>query len=327
MVSAVIIGIFSLSTFSCPSLCSDGNGDASKLSDTTGRETGGRPTGNRCRHSRRRRQAVGIGVQPRSAPDQDASQGAIGRSPVGTLGTKPADEHVFKPALRHLADRIASRLRAGFRPGRTVTVRVRFADLRLVTRAVTLDAPIRATAILAEIAEELVRKVLADHPGENIISLLAISVSHLETCWDMQLAHPPGLDDEKRRPGTRRGMARWSAERAMDTIRDRFGWEAVGYGSVALGLSRSVPDAFRELAGKPTRALAAGHKRASRSRPQPVRKETARRSPNLAGATLVLCGWRGHYPWWLYRFQQCLTRVATSSPTIRFAIGAPVHGP
>jgi hypothetical protein len=53
-----------------------------------------------------------------------------------------------------LADRVGTRLRAKFRPGRTVTVRVRFADLRSVTRSVTLDAPISATAILAEIAEE-----------------------------------------------------------------------------------------------------------------------------------------------------------------------------
>jgi DNA polymerase-4 len=166
------------------------------------------------------------------------------------LGRKPAQEQVFRPALRHLADRVASRLRAKSRPGRTVTVRVRFADLRAVTRSVTLDAPISATASLAEIAEELVRTALADHPDEKIISLLAISVSQLEQRWDVQLELPLGLEDDKRRPGTRRGMARWTADRAVDMIRDRFGWEAVGYGSVALELSRSVPDAFRELAEK-----------------------------------------------------------------------------
>jgi DNA polymerase-4 len=33
-------------------------------------------------------------------------------------------------------------------------------------------------------------------------------------------------------------------------IRDRFGWDVVGYGSVMLGLSGSVPDDFRKLAEK-----------------------------------------------------------------------------
>jgi DNA polymerase-4 len=164
------------------------------------------------------------------------------------LGRKPAVERVFRPALRHLADRVASRLRAKSRPGRTVTVRVRFADLRSVTRSVTLDAPISATAILAEIAEELLRTLLADHPEERIISLLAICVSHLEERSQMQLELSLGLADEARRPGTRKGLARFMADRAVDAIRERFGWEAVGYGSVALGFSRSVPDAFRELA-------------------------------------------------------------------------------
>jgi DNA polymerase IV len=166
------------------------------------------------------------------------------------LGKKPAEEHVFRPTLRHLADRVASRLRAKSLLGGSVTARVRFADLRSVTRSITLDAPISATATLAEIAEELVRTALADHPHEKSVSLLAISVSHLEKHRKLQLELPLGLEDEKRRLGTKRGMARWTADRAVDTIRDRFGWDAVGYGSVVLGLSRSIPDEFRELAEK-----------------------------------------------------------------------------
>jgi DNA polymerase-4 len=184
---------------------------------------------------------------PREIETRRRAQSAGAQS---ALGRKPAEERVLVPTLRHLADRVASRLRANSRPGRTVTVRVRFADLRSVTCSITLDAPISATAILAEIAAELVRRVLARHPDEKTVSLLAISVSHLEKLAEMQLELPLGLEGEERRPGSKRGVARWMADRAVDMIRDRFGWEAVGYGSVALGLSRSVPDEFRELAEK-----------------------------------------------------------------------------
>jgi DNA polymerase IV len=164
------------------------------------------------------------------------------------LGKRPAVEQVFRPTLYHLADRIGTRLRAKSLSARTVTIRVRFSDLRSVTRSVTLDAPISATAILAEIAEELVRGALVRHSQEKTISLLAISVSHLMTQRELQLDLPLGLGDEGRRPGSKKGMARWAADRAVDKIRERFGWGAVGYGSVALGLPRSVPDEFRTLA-------------------------------------------------------------------------------
>ncbi|QOZ25170.1 DNA polymerase IV [Bradyrhizobium sp. CCBAU 51753] len=166
------------------------------------------------------------------------------------LGKRPAIERVIRPTLLHLADRIATRLRRKSRPGRTVTVRVRFADMRAVTRSITLDAPVDATLILAQRAEKLVRAILADHPGETVISLLAISVSHLEEHWDLALDLPLGLADEALRPGSRLGSARWAADCAVDKIRDRFGWDAIGYGSAVLGVSRSVPDAFRELAEK-----------------------------------------------------------------------------
>lgn len=165
------------------------------------------------------------------------------------LGRKPATEQVFRPVLIHLADRIARRLRAKDRPCRTVTVRVRFADLRAVTRAVTLPAPIQATAALAEIAIDLVRGVLRDHPDERTISLLAISASHLgETVLQLEL--PFGLADDGRHPGTRKGQARSRADRAIDAIRDRFGDDVMTYASALLGAARSVPDEFRALAEK-----------------------------------------------------------------------------
>lgn len=182
---------------------------------------------------------------PREIVTHRRSQSAGAQS---ALGRKLAQPHVIRPTLAHLADRIGSRLRAKSLAGRTVTVRVRFADLRAVTRSATFDASLSATASLTEIAEELVGAALADHPREKYISLLAISVSHLEKEPQLQFELPLGLANEARRPGTRRGLARHAADRAMDAIRDRFGWDAIGYGSVALGVHRSVPDAFRELA-------------------------------------------------------------------------------
>jgi DNA polymerase IV len=182
---------------------------------------------------------------PREIATQRRSHSAGAQS---ALGRKPVEERIIRPTLLHLADRIATRLRAKSRPGRTVTARVRFADMRSVTRSVTLSAPISATRMLAEVAETLVRAALADHPQEKTISLLAISVSNLEESPLLQLELPIGSVDDECRPGSKQGMARWVADRAVDAVRDRFGWEAIGYGPVALGHSRSVPDEFRQLA-------------------------------------------------------------------------------
>lgn len=166
------------------------------------------------------------------------------------LGKQPATAKIIDPTLRQLADRICSRLRAKSLSGRRVTVRVRFSDMRAVTRALTLDAPVAATGIVTEIAADLVAGVMRDHPREAFISLLAISVSQLELQPVLQLELNMGLAGEARRPGTKSGASRWMADKAMDKVRGRFGWEAIGYGNVVLEGKRSVPDAFRELAEK-----------------------------------------------------------------------------
>ncbi len=171
-------------------------------------------------------------------------------SAQSALGKKPATGEVIGPTLRHLADRVAGRLRKKNLAGRTITARVRFADLHAVTRSVTLPSPISATVILAEVAEDLVATALHDHPDEATISLLAIGVSHLADDAALQLELPFELEGEERRPGTAKGAARWVLDRSVDRVREKYGRELVGYGSVALGQQRSVPDAFRELAEK-----------------------------------------------------------------------------
>ena len=191
--------------------------------------------------------ALALNRDPRGLEQHRRAQSVGAQSALGRVAP---DLRRLRPVLVHLADRICSRLRTKGRAGRTVTVRVRFADLRAVTRAITLDAAISATPVLADVALGLVRTVLREHPKERVVTLVAIAVSHLDQNAHLQLELSLDLPDEARRPGTPAGLARRAADGAVDAIRTRFGWNAVGYASVALGKTRTVPDGFRELAEK-----------------------------------------------------------------------------
>jgi len=164
------------------------------------------------------------------------------------LGRRRPTRALVRGVLSHLADRVAGRLRAKNRAGRTVTVRVRFAGMRSVTRSLTLPAPISTTLTLTEVAEQLAWQAIEDQRDAAVeISLLAISVSNLAAQHTVQLELPMPPDDP-RRPGSSRGAARWALDRSMDAVRVRFGRDAVGYLPATLSRSAGVPDDFRELA-------------------------------------------------------------------------------
>jgi DNA polymerase-4 len=164
------------------------------------------------------------------------------------LGRRVVTPDLTRTTLGYLADRVGGRLRSAGLAGRTITVRVRFADLRAVTRSITVPAALSATLTLTELATALADTALADHPDEHTITLLAISVSQLVDQSALQLELPLELHDDERRPGTRTGAARWVVDRSVDMIRSRFGRDAIGYASVKFANVGHVPDGFRELA-------------------------------------------------------------------------------
>jgi DNA polymerase-4 len=187
---------------------------------------------------------LAVNADPRGVtpPGRGVSMGA-----QAALGLRDPTDGLLAETLGYLADRVASRLRAAGRAGRTMTVRVRFARLRSVTRSVTVPVPVSSTRTLAEIADSLVRTALTDHPEEAKISLLAISVSKLVDDPVLQLELALGLDD-RWRAGDPVGAARWSIDRSIDAIRQKFGRDAVGYATVVFSDEGRVPDEFRELA-------------------------------------------------------------------------------
>jgi DNA polymerase-4 len=164
------------------------------------------------------------------------------------LGRQVVAPQLVRSTLEYLADRVAGRLRAAGRAGRTVTVKVRFTDLRSVTRSATAAVAISATLTLADVAVELAGTALADYPREREITLLAVSVTNLVAEPALQLELPLGLGDDRHRPGTTKGAARWLADRSVDAVRARFGRDAVGYATVMMSDTGRVPEAFRELA-------------------------------------------------------------------------------
>ena len=110
-----------------------------------------------------------------------------------------------------MADAVAGRLRRAGLSGRTVVLKVRFADFRTITRSATVPQPIDGGRAIAAVAKRLLDGVDAS-PG---VRLLGVSVSGL-SAGGGQLSLEDG------------GAGSWSAATgAVDAIRDRYGDDAI----------------------------------------------------------------------------------------------------
>ncbi len=149
------------------------------------------------------------------------AQCALGRGPH-----TPARVDAVAVAL---VDRVTRRLRDGDRVGRTVMLRLRFADFTRATRSHTLD---EATAQTAPVLAAL-RSLLADAApliDDQGLTLVGVSVTNLSDASAVQLALP--FD----------GRIDGSLDGALDEVRRRFGSSAITR-TVLMGqrLTPSVP--------------------------------------------------------------------------------------
>jgi len=124
-------------------------------------------------------------------------------------------EELRREALR-MAESVGTRLRELGQAGRTVTLKVKFADFQAITRSRTLTEAVDTGAAVAAIASELLDQV-DPSPG---VRLLGVSASNLASKGPQQLS----LDD---------AAPLWDdATRAVDEVRQRFGADAVGPASL-----------------------------------------------------------------------------------------------
>ncbi len=130
-----------------------------------------------------------------------------------------ADMDVLRAWLVDLSEQVGCRLRRQGLRGRTVHLKVRFADFSLITRSQTLPEPTDITQELWRTADELLCRRLPS--GHLPLRLLGMGVSGLD---DTDLAQGMLFDQADRQRQTR-------LDSVADEIKGRFGTEALRRGS------------------------------------------------------------------------------------------------
>jgi len=145
-------------------------------------------------------------VQPGRRRRSIGSQCALGRGPK----TRESVDEV----LVSLVDRVTRRLRAAHRVGRTVVVRLRFADFSRATRSHTLPRPTAHTHTILLTARWLLAAAMPEIERRGL-TLVGVAVANLDDDDALQLVLP--LD---RYSGA-------ALDAALDEVRARFGSAAV----------------------------------------------------------------------------------------------------
>lgn len=127
------------------------------------------------------------------------------------------DHDHLRTVVLDQTDHVARRLRRHGLTARTVTLKIRSADFTTITRRATVSEPSDETDVLWQIASSLFAAWERHHPPP--VRLIGVGVSQFFSCGDRQL----GLFDDPSRGSQ-------ALDQAVDTIRDRFGDQAIRRG-------------------------------------------------------------------------------------------------
>ena len=132
-----------------------------------------------------------------------------------SLGTRrPIGQIEADQVLLELVDRVANRLRKGRRVGRTITLRLRFGDFTRATRSHTLPQATAGTEPVLRVVRELLADAWPEVKSRGL-TLIGVSIGNLDDAEAIQLSLPF------------EGRSRDELDTAVDTIRERFGRDAI----------------------------------------------------------------------------------------------------
>jgi DNA polymerase IV len=155
------------------------------------------------------------GIDDRSViPDREAKS----ISHETTFSKDISDTDLLRAWLLELTEHVGTRLRQHHRQGRTVSIKVRFADFRTITRSRTLPQPTDVTHELWQVAGELLTESL---PARHCdVRLLGIGVSGLTSATPQRTL----FDDDSQQQHRQ-------LDAVTDAIRDKFGTDLLSRGS------------------------------------------------------------------------------------------------
>lgn len=139
-------------------------------------------------------------------------------SKENTFSYNVCDAAVLRKMILTHSDDVARQLRAGDLRGKTVTIKVRFADFSTVTRSRTLARPTASATEIYQVASDLFTALRMRSGGVRLIGVRVSSLCDSDEGVQLSL-----LGDDERT---------LQAERATDQIRQRFGAAGITRGSL-----------------------------------------------------------------------------------------------